>query len=404
MSGIYIHIPFCAGRCIYCGFYSTVVPNKRQSGRKEKTTTDSIIDRYTLALCKELEMRKNYIFCNPNIKDNKEKIQTIYLGGGTPSLLSQENLTEIFKRIDNTFAEYVDDYKSMEITLECNPDDVTDEFANHLKRFPINRISMGVQSFSEDRLRFLKRRHNAEDIKPAIERLRKCGINNISTDLMFGFPNQTLEEWREDIDKVIKLDVEHISAYSLMYESGTPLYRMWEQGKVKEINEELYRKMYEELINQLEKAGFEQYEISNFAKCVGGADISPYRSRHNSSYWHDTPYLGIGASAHSYNGTSRQWNVSNLLKYIEGIESNVLNYKGEVIDEGTHYNDLITTELRTVEGIDISHLKPKYRKYVLKVAQPLIRNQLLKLENNHLHLTREGIFVSDSVMSELIFV
>ena len=404
MSGLYIHIPFCASRCIYCGFYSTITPKKAIGTGEVGNGAPYLIDRYTDAICKEMELQKGYIVNKAIANEENSKLKTIYLGGGTPSQLSFRNLQQIFHQITTVYGEILDDYYSMEVTLECNPDDVTDDFASEISRLPINRISMGVQTFSNDRLRFIKRRHNTEEIGMAVRRLRNIGIQNISIDLMFGFPQENLDDWKKDIDKALALNIEHISAYSLMYEEGTPLFHLLECGKVKEIDEDSYRKMYEELTNRLTNAGFEQYEISNFARIIEGRSTSPYRSRHNSSYWNDTAYLGIGASAHSYNRTSRQWNVSDLKVYIDAIEKGKLPAEKEIIDENTHYNDLITTALRTTEGIDTSVLPSKLRKYILKAAQPHIEANLLKIDDNHLHLTRNGIFVSDSIMSDLMFV
>ena len=266
MLGLYIHIPFCASRCIYCGFYSTV-PAKKKDERL------SVEERYVNAICHEMELRAE--------KDSDCSggriggLSTIYLGGGTPSQLSFESLQKIFQTINKVYhiglernIENNTDTTAtpIEITMECNPDDVTEEFAQNLRQLPVNRISMGAQTFSDERLKFLHRRHTANEVETAVSRLRTVGIRNISVDLMFGFPNETLEEWEDDIERLLALDVEHISAYSLMYEESTPLYRLLQAGKVKEINDELYRQMYDMLIDRLADAGYEQYEISNFAK------------------------------------------------------------------------------------------------------------------------------------------
>ena len=292
MAGIYIHIPFCKSRCIYCGFYSTTGLELRQ--------------RYVDALCQEMET-------HPFPLPEGMGIDTIYLGGGTPSQLTMDQLRQIFIYINKVYS-----LPSIqggagggsEVTIECNPDDVTDEFAEGLTILPVNRVSMGVQTFSDERLRFLHRRHTAAQAVEAVARLRKAGIRNISIDLMYGFPSETLDDWQHDIEAAISLHVEHLSAYCLMIEEGTPLYRM----QTDPINEELERQMYYTLIDRLEAAGYEHYEISNFAH-------PGYRSRHNSSYWKGTPYIGLGAAAHSYDGKScRRWNVSDIHQYIEGIE------------------------------------------------------------------------------------
>jgi oxygen-independent coproporphyrinogen-3 oxidase len=282
-----------------------------------------------------------------------------------------------------------------EITMEANPDDVTSDFVTTLQQLHINRISMGTQTFDDERLKFLHRRHTASQVPAAVSALRQAGFGNISIDLMYGFPNQTLDEWKADIDEALRLDVEHISTYCLMYEEGTALYRMLEQGKVKEIDEELERQMYYTLIERLESAGYEHYEISNFAR-------KGYRSRHNSSYWHGVTYIGIGAAAHSYDIKTRSWNVADIRQYIGGMEKGERIYDEETLDEDTRYNDAITVALRTSDGLDLSKLSEKQRRYCIANAKRHIDANLLKLSDDHLALTKDGLFVSDMVMSDLI--
>ena len=370
-AGLYIHIPFCASRCIYCGFYST--------------TSLSLRERYVDALCKEMDLLPY-----------KPEIGTIYLGGGTPSQLSRPELTRLFTHIYNVYRVDPD----AEVTMECNPDDIVEGMFSAL---PVNRVSMGAQTFSDNRLRFLHRRHSAAEVDRAVETLRKDGIHNISLDLMFGFPGETLDDWRADIRHALALQPEHLSAYGLMYEEGTPLYRMLEKGEVKEIDEELSLRMYSELIDTLARAGYEHYEISNFARLDGNA-ISPWRSKHNASYWHDVPYIGLGAGAHSYYHRTRHWNPDNIIRYMENIEKGLLPYEEELIDDDTHYDDIVTTALRTREGIDLSVLDEKHRIYLLKNAKNYISRKLLAIENNHLRLTREGINISNRIMSDLMDV
>ncbi|WP_315326220.1 radical SAM family heme chaperone HemW [Prevotella pallens] len=392
MAGLYFHIPFCASRCIYCGFYSTITPHA------EKANTMNL---YVDALCKEAITEKNYLF--GEYSNTAERIETIYFGGGTPSQLQACHIEKIFRCIADNYADRMLNYSDMEISLECNPDDITPEFAENLRHLPINRVSMGAQTFSDERLKFLRRRHKASDVRTAIERLRRVGIENISIDLMFGFPNETIEQWQRNIDKAIALNVEHLSAYSLMYEEGTPLYQLLQKGKVKDMDEELYRTMYDTLIDRLALANYEQYEISNFAKLAHTA-VSPFRSRHNSAYWANKPYLGIGASAHSYNLSTRRWNIDNLQEYIDGITNNRPIYEVENIDANTHYDDMVTTALRTKNGIDLSTLPSPYKEHIAKASAPLVSQGLLAITDNHLHLTRNGIYVSDFVMSELMYV
>ena len=385
MAGLYIHIPFCKSRCIYCGFYST--------------TSLQLQDRYVEALCREMEMRSKDGKKQRN-DGERERISTIYLGGGTPSLLSEANLHRLFDAIGNTFS--LADLE--ETTIECNPDDITEDYASMLSRLPVNRVSMGAQTFSDDRLHFLHRRHTAEEVGRAVKRLRNVGIENISIDLMFGFPGETLDDWQQDINAALSLDVEHISAYCLMYEEGTPLYRM--ANTLKPIDDETERLMYDTLIDRLSRADYEHYEISNFARVRKSHDAkrSSLRSLHNSNYWNSTPYIGLGAAAHSFDIVSRQWNISNIHTYIESIEQGIVPCEREIIDADTRYNDLITTALRTREGIILSSLKEKYRHYLLDNAKSAIERGLLTIDDDRIHLTRQGLFVSDDVMSDLVWM
>lgn len=397
MAGLYIHIPFCKSRCIYCGFYSTTRLEQRQ--------------RYVDAVCREMSLhpapsRSTSGSLQPSEhKKGKEQcedepIRTIYLGGGTPSQLTEEQLQQLFVYINKVYGmEHV-----REVTMECNPDDVTEEFAEMVNSLPVNRISMGVQTFSNERLRFLRRRHSAEQIPLAVSRLRKAGIENVSIDLMYGFPTETLDDWHRDIDAALALDAEHLSAYCLMIEEGTPLYKLKienEKLKIKDpryipINEETELQMYEDLIDRLTNAGYEHYEISNFAK-------PGFRSQHNSSYWNQTPYIGLGAAAHSYNGRDcRRWNTDNLEQYIAGIENGNPVYEEEHLDSDTRYNDMVMTALRTCEGLCLSHLSAEQSAYCLQQTQRYLDAQLLTLQDHHLRLTRKGLFVSNMVMSDLM--
>lgn len=374
MAGIYIHIPFCKSRCIYCGFYSTTLLDLRK--------------KYINAVCREMELRKNYI---------REPFSTIYLGGGTPSLLDEAELTKLFLYINNVY----DVDRNAEITMECNPDDITPKFTNMLSRLPINRVSMGAQTFADSRLRLLHRRHNSDEVKHAVKLLREAGIKNISIDLMFGFPDESLSQWKEDISAALALNIEHISAYSLMYEEDTPLWKMLDTGKVKEIDEELSLTMFKELVCQLTDAGYEHYEISNFAR-------PGYRSRHNSSYWHQVPYIGLGAAAHSFDLNSRQWNVADLKLYIEEINNGIIPMEREELDNDTTFNDIITTALRTSGGINLNALETRlgkrYRNTLISAAGKHIEQGLLEIRHDRLRLTAEGIFISDMVMSDLMIV
>ena len=373
--GIYIHIPFCKSRCIYCGFYSTVGTSFRQ--------------KYVDALCEEMRLR------------GRIRPVTVYLGGGTPSQLSASQLIQLFDCMDEVYGSMWQerDGQSIEVTMECNPDDVDESYASSVGTLPVNRVSLGVQTFDDARLQFLHRRHTATQAVEAVQRLRASGISNISIDLMFGFPGETLDEWKNDINNALRLNVEHLSAYSLMYEEGTQLHQMLTKGQVGETDEELYIKMYDTLVKELQENGYLHYEISNFSR-------AGMHSRHNSLYWSDMPYVGLGASAHSYDGKTRQWNIADVEQYITSISQGKIPSEGEVIDTQTRYNDMITTRLRTCKGINLVWMKSVFGEemcdYLLRNAQPMMESGLVRVDEDHLHLTLEGIHVSDMVMGELV--
>ena len=375
MAGIYIHIPFCKRRCIYCDFFSTT-----QSEKKAE---------YVHALARELGMRKDYV--------GDEEIETIYLGGGTPSQLSQEELEEIFAYIYKVYKVTPD----AEITLEANPDDLTPEYVSMLRTLPVNRISMGIQTFQEETLKLLHRRHTAQQAIEAFRRCREAGFQNISIDLMYGLPGETLETWEQDLQQAVDLHPEHISAYHLIYEEGTTLWNLREQNKVEEAEEELSLTLFKTLIERLTKAGYQHYEISNF--CLPGL-----HSRHNSSYWTGKKYLGCGPSAHSFDGISRQWNVSSLEKYLEGIRSNQLDFELEDLDLYTRYNDFVITSIRTCWGMPLAQLRTTYGEtlynYCLRMAKPHIEQGVLEIKEDTLKLTPQGIFISDGIMSDLLWI
>ena len=339
-------------------------------------------------------------------------INTIYLGGGTPSQLTTAQLRQILDAI----YKYNNVSPDAEVTIEANPDDVSDEFAAVLQELPVNRVSMGAQTFDDARLRWLHRRHRSEQVGEAVGRLREAGIRNISVDLMYGFPGETLADWERDIDAALALGVEHLSAYCLSIEEGTALHRMGMKGA----DEETERQMYYRLKERVESKGFEHYEISNFARVDntdltfprvgvaagrgGATPVSPFRSRHNSAYWTGVPYLGLGAAAHSFDGRTRSWNVADIRQYIDGIERGERQYDSEAIAGDTAYNDLLTTALRTREGLNLGRLSPAHRDYCLTAAQRFIDAGLLSVPDVTLALTREGLFVSDMVISELMKV
>ena len=375
MAGIYIHVPFCKQRCTYCAFYSTTLYNIRE--------------RYVEALCKELVMRKEYAGC--------KTLETIYLGGGTPSTLSMEQL----KRICDTIYATYRISPSPEVTIECNPDDLTPEFLAQLKKLPFNRISMGVQSFNDSQLKRLGRRHNADKARQAVKNAREAGYDNISIDLIFALPGSTITDWEHDLDSAITLRPNHLSAYNLTYEEGTPMHRALERGDFAELSEEENIEQFQMLIAKLKEAGYRHYEISNFA-------LPGCESHHNSSYWNDTPYIGFGAAAHSYDGTSRQWNIADIQEYIKGIDNGTPCFEIEQLTEEERYNDTILTRLRTAKGIPLEWMKDRFsaklNSYMRHFAEKEIALGNLKEENGHLSLTEKGIFISDAVIRELIYI
>lgn len=375
MAGLYIHIPFCAKRCLYCDFFSN--------------TDMKFKEPYVSAVIREMQLRQEYV--------GGEPLDTIYFGGGTPSQLQQADFERIFKAIDCLF----NISSCKEITLEANPDDMTPEYVASLRNLPFNRVSMGVQSFKEKDLHFLNRRHDREQALRAVGLCKENGIPNISIDLIYGLPGQTLEEWQENLNDAIHLEIPHISAYHLIYEEGTALYKLMEAGKVAPIEEELSVTLFSTLINRLAEAGYLHYEISNFAR-------PGYFSQHNSSYWTGKKYIGIGPSAHSYDGESRQWNISSLPHYLEGIRTGIPNIEIEKLDINTKYNDFIITGLRTMWGIRTANIREQFgeekQAYLERQAATYLHQGLLIYENDTLTLSKEGIFISDGIMSDLLWV
>ena len=369
MAGIYVHVPFCKSRCIYCGFFSTTALSQRRV--------------YVDALIAELHQRRTFL--------SGQSISTIYFGGGTPSLLSIQELEEILSSIYNIYN--VED--GAEITLEGNPDDLNPAYLVQLRRLGINRLSMGMQTFSDVRLRFLHRRHTAAQAIASVQAAQRAGFDNISIDLMFGFSGQTCADWQDDVLRALSLDVQHVSAYSLMYEEGTRLTAMLDRGDIAEVNEEESLLMYECLLDCLHQAGFRHYEISNFA-------LPGYESRHNSSYWHGVPYLGVGAGAHSYDGRIRSFNVESLTDYLAGASP-----VQETLTLYECYNEYVFTGLRTVNGISISYLRSLFGEDLMAYcqcnAQQHLQNGSLVCEGDILRLTRRGLFVSNDVMSDLMW-
>ena len=377
MAGIYIHVPFCKSRCAYCDFYSTV-----QHGLREP---------YASTVCRELGYRLAEL--------RNEPVQTIYFGGGTPSALETEELRRILNFIVSL--EHIEKPKALEITLEANPDDLTEEYVKEINTLPINRVSMGIQSFHDRTLRLVGRRHTAGEAIEAVRRLQRVGITNISIDLIYGLPGESLDDWNHSLDQAIALGVKHISAYHLTYEEGTRLWKMREQGKALPIDEEQSIKAFELLRSKLIAAGYEHYEISNFA-------LPGLHSRHNSSYWKGMKYMGIGPGAHSYDGRCRRWNLSDITEYIATAENSDVPHETEKLTTEERYDERIITELRTAQGINLQTLSidfgDKYYRYCLHCATPYIKiGQLVLTDSQHLRLTPESIFISDAIMRDLMY-
>ena len=376
MAGIYIHIPFCKQKCIYCDFYSIVNPR--------------LVDAFVAAVPLELERRIGEI--------GAQAADTIYIGGGTPSVLSASQL----KAVVSALTAHVPMSKIREFTIEVNPDDVNLGLCRHLCDIGVSRISMGVQSFSDDELRVINRRHSAAGAIEAFNCLRKSGFSNINIDLIFGLPGQTLESWRRNIDIALSLAPEHISCYGLMYEEGTLLYRMRKEGRLAECPDSLYNIMYNELVDALVANGYLHYEISNFS-------LPGRHSIHNGYYWDGTPYLGIGPSAHSFDGQIRRYNPSSVAEYIKMIGMSGRAYVEETETNDERYNEYIMTRLRTMWGIAIDDMASRFAPpyidaFVKGVAGFLSSGMLVEYAPGHFRLSEQGMVCSDSVFRELFIV
>lgn len=378
MSGLYIHIPFCAKKCIYCDFYSVGLRNVDW-------------ERYINSVINELSFRK---------KELTENVHTIYIGGGTPSLIPINHL----KRLINTIYEELSGMLKLdEFTIELNPDDVTEELVEALKEIGVTRVSMGVQSFNDCELNFIKRRHTSEQCRKAYKELSVIG--NVSLDLIFGLPGQNLQSWEKNLDAILELRPQHISAYSLMYEEGTPLYAMMQQGRVKEVEDDLSLEMFKLLIDKLKKAGYNHYEISNFA-------LEDYESKHNSSYWNGMQYLGLGPSAHSYDGNRvRRANPASVKDYINHYMnyplSDVSFYEEEILSYIDLYNEYIITRMRRLSGIELHDLKYRFgeqlQTHFMKQTEKYIQSGVLLNCDNHIMLSEKGVLISDSIFVNLMY-
>ncbi len=375
MAGIYIHIPFCKLRCHYCDFY--------------KTTEIGLKDLFVNSLLLEIDRRKVYL-------DENDKVETVYFGGGTPSLLTLSDLRKIINKIRRSF-KLVD---NIEFTLEINPDDSNKAFLEGLKKEGVNRLSIGIQSWDDKVLKMLNRRHNSKQAIGAIEKAREAGFSNISIDLIYGIPGLDYSDWEKDIKKSFSLGVEHVSAYHLTIEPNTMFGKMLSLGQLNAIDEEESEKQFNLLTATAKLEGYIHYEISNFCK-------EGYISLHNTNYWRQVKYLGLGPSAHSYNTYSREWNVSDIDEYIRRIEKGEVVSEKEMLDEKTRYNEYLMTSLRTMWGIDLNYLENSFNKemhdYLLNMAARFIKYGMLEHRStNTLVLTDQGKMISDNIISELI--
>lgn len=369
MSGIYIHIPFCKSRCAYCDFFSTTLLSRREA--------------YVDALCKEAKRRLATL--NSNLS-TPNPITTIYFGGGTPSLLSAEQVARVLQTIDAP--------QATEVTLEANPGDLSPDYLRAIREAGVNRLSIGIQSFDDEVLRLIGRRHTAAEAKAAVKAAQAEGFDNISIDLIYGIPSQRsprnsqLSAWEVQIEQALQLGVQHISTYCLSYEEGTRMTRMLEQGEITEVDEDTENAMYDLLVARLTAAGFEHYEVSNFA-------LPGYRSRHNSSYWNRTPYLGLGAGAHSYDGArTRSWNPDDLEAYIRAQENGEDATTCETLTDTDLYNERIMLGLRTAEGIAIEEL------HDTALATPFIERGLLRQTDNRFIATISGIHILNRIIED----
>jgi len=375
MAGLYIHIPFCSKRCTYCDFYTEVAPD--------------LIPDLVKYLVKEINIRKDYL--------KNETISTIYFGGGTPSILSRDQFSEILNGI---FAVYTVE-ENTEITFEANPDDLTVDFFDSIKHLPFNRISIGIQSFDDNDLKRINRRHTSDQAITAVKNAKNAGFDNISIDLIYGLPLQSIEDWEKQLDIALSLNIQHVSAYGLTYEEGTALWKQREKGLVKPIIDETMNEMYLLLVKKMKEKGFEAYEISNFA-------LDGLRSKHNSSYWKQNSYLGIGPSAHSYDLVSRQWNVASIKAYISALENNTPYFEKEELTLYDSYNDYVMVSLRTSDGLDFDFLSSEFGQ---NLATYFLDNIRIYIENNSViqsekkyRLSPQGIMISNQILIQLIKV
>jgi oxygen-independent coproporphyrinogen-3 oxidase len=374
MSGIYIHIPFCKKACHYCDFHFSTSLKKK--------------DEMVLALAKEIALRKSEF--------NDEIVETIYFGGGTPSILE---VSDIRLLIDTVYQNYKV-IENPEITVEANPDDLTETRIIELSQNKINRLSIGIQSFFEDDLKLMNRAHNSEEAKKCLE-IATQYFDNISIDLIYGVPNMSNEKWLQNIETALSFNVPHISSYALTVEPKTALHSFIQKGIIPPPDDEVAQEHFHLLVDKLEENGFIHYELSNFGKTT-------YFSKNNSSYWLGKKYIGIGPSAHSYNGISRSWNISNNTLYLKSIAENILPSETEILTKTDRYNEYVMTGLRTIWGISLDRIEREFGKtyldYLNKQSYNYIEDHFLFVDDNILRTTKIGKFLSDGIASDLFML
>jgi len=380
LAGIYIHIPFCKQACYYCNFhFSTSIAKK---------------DEMIASLAREIEIRSLSSQKEISIISSEEIIETIYFGGGTPSLVSGDDINTVIKAIKQNFSIS----ENPEITLEANPDDITLEKLNDWKDAGINRLSIGIQSFIERDLKWMNRAHDAVQAFNCIQLARGAGFQNFSIDLIFGTPGLSDKEWEKNIQTVIDLNVPHIACYALTVEPKTILNKMIQSKKKENIDTDIQAEQYLALMKLLNGAGYEHYEISNFAK-------PGFRSRHNSSYWQGKNYIGVGPSAHSYNGEMRLWNKANNAIYIKSIDENIIPFEKENLAQSQVLNEYIMTSLRTIEGMDLNFIENKFsivqRKRIESIAKNEIESEKISFRDNKIILTNAGKLFADGIAVKL---
>ena len=374
MAGIYIHIPFCKQACHYCNFHFSTSLRHR--------------DEMVTAICKEIDLQKDFL--------TNKNLTTIYFGGGTPSLLETSEINQILERLSKNYSWE----NNIEITLEANPDDITTEKISKLRAGGVNRLSIGIQSFIDSELLASNRAHNSDESLKAVQKCQDAGIDNLSIDIIYGMPGSTQDSWQYNIDKALELDVDHISSYALTVEPKTFLDHMVKKGGILLPKEMEVNKQYLQLIHSLTTAGYDHYEISNFAK------PSKY-AVHNTNYWMSVPYLGLGPSAHSYQPTFRQWNINNNAKYIKSISKGVIPSEREQTKYADQFNEYIMTRLRTMWGVDLNELNNRFSSELNNVQKNIakyIKSQHVLLEDNHYRLTPKGKLLADGIDSDLFLI